>query len=381
MSRTVLVSDRLSLPVAEYSHAVRSGPFALMGAKGATRRNGPVPLGENFEHAIETQSELTLANVEHVLKTLDTRPDEVAQVTAYLTDWRFQTAVDEGLARLLTKGPAVGHVFSSAFALPELLFEIDLVAVPEATSERLIADDTTRATWSAGWLFSAGLSAGPGAVGCTEELSDLSTQIDAILAESGLSRENVLRLRWSLTDARDLATLDGWLEGWGGSRPAIIALVGSAAGAGRRLSVDFVASSERPERVDEREAAWTAHGSHATAATFAGGVAFTSASAVTGTTGLGVEGIVERLGAAVAPFGLEVADVAKVEGVLDDWRLYSAFRREYAQTMSRPYPTRSLTQGGPSHAGAHVQLSWIAISGAAEEATLLASPGTGTDGR
>jgi enamine deaminase RidA (YjgF/YER057c/UK114 family) len=377
MSKALLVAEGLSRPVAEYAHAGGSGPLLLIGAKGATRADGPVPLGESFADATEQQVDLMMANVDYCLQQFDARAGETVHATVFMTDWRFQPGVAAGLERYFgAAAPAMTYVDSPAFALPELLFEIDLAVRPGGEIQYLTADGGgTLATWCDGWLYSAGLAARRDESSWKGELADISGQIDAILGECGLSRKHVLRVRLTVTDARDVEPISQWWDAGRGPRPAAIVSVAPPARPGRRVTADFIACSEAPVRVSAREAGWTGENPLATVATYAKGVAFTAASPGEVLAGeLGVAGIAERLEAAIEPLGLTADDVLKVEGLLDDWRLYGGFRREYTQAMSDPYPTRSLTQGVPWKAGAHTQLSWIAVKGAHSATTLLVPP-------
>lgn len=375
MSQTVIISEELSRPVAEYSHAVRSGPFVLIGAKGATCPAGRVPLGADFAETIGLQSDLTFSNVELVLSRLGAQASDVAQMSVFMTDWRLQPRVDAGLKGYVGTPPAVSYVSSPTFALPELLFEVDATAVPEVRPERLLDNGSVRAAWSGGWLFSATISAPRAADTSAAELADISAQINILLAESGLARANLLRLRVWVEDARDVLTVGAWLDEWRGPRPAVVVAVSLPARSGQRLAADFIACSDPVERVSAADAHWDAHNSMDTVVACARGVAFTAAASDPGPlAGLGKT--VERLQAAIDRAGFSMGDVAKVEGVIDDWRAYPEFRREYSRSMADPYPARSLTQAGPRQHGAHVQLSLIAITGGCDQAILLVPPTT-----
>jgi enamine deaminase RidA (YjgF/YER057c/UK114 family) len=219
-------------------------------------------------------------------------------------------------------------------------------------------------------MFSAGLSARNDAIDGAAELDDIDAQLDEILATRGLGREHLVRMRCSVADARDLAAVAAWWEAWGDRRPPLVVWVGSQAHPDRRLSVDAIASSDPPDRVTAVDAGWHRYPADWTVSARAGGVAFTAAAAG----GRGVGEATRQLSSAIAPFGLAIADVAKVEGVIDDWRLYPRFRDEYARAMPMPYPTRSLTQGDPRERDAHVQLAWIAVSGGRSRSTFLVPP-------
>jgi enamine deaminase RidA (YjgF/YER057c/UK114 family) len=373
MMRALLLTNDLARPIAEYSHAASNGSLVFVGAKGATQAHAPPPFGGDLARSLEHQTPILYRNIESVLDRFGVSAAEVLHVTSFITDWRFDAAVATGLERYFAvPRPATTWLLSPSFAVPELLYELDLVVSLTARTEVHAVEGRTIASYGGGFLFSGTISAAADCVTCDEELTSIGAQIDELLSQYELKRDNLLRMRLSLRDARDLDAVESWLDGWRNAHPPVVAAVTGSRQVGRRIAADVIAARELPERVSARAAGW-GDGDRRTVAAAACGVLFTAATAGRGVgRELGVGGIAERAAAAAEALGATLDDTLKVEGTIEDWRLYPRFGAEYAAVFSYPYPARSLTQGGSGFRGSSVQLGFvISVDGGA---SMLSAP-------
>lgn len=377
--RRLLTADGLSRPVGEYSHAVSSGSTLFIGAKGATRPEGKVPLIDDYATSVEQQCTLTLRNIDYVLDQYGTDRSRALQSTVFVTDWRFRPAVEQAVRDYFGEdAPPQTYLFSPAFALPELLFEIDMVASLDRVPTRLTDDGGAILAQAGDWYYSSGVVAGESHAQCRDEIVDLAGRLDSLLAGAGLGREHLLHARARLNDARHLGTVREWWDTWPGVPPALTLTVGLGTSANRRLTIDVTACAKPPEKITMGDVGWgDGPFQNGTAGAYAAGVLQTSAVSGPQSPGNGSEApdIVRRLQQVATIAGMSVEDVVKVDGVLSDWQGYGAFKRRYSEAMSPPYPTRSLTQAWPSQLDAALQLSWTAFEGARDDALVLVPPG------
>ncbi|MGH6952955.1 MAG: RidA family protein [Alphaproteobacteria bacterium] len=111
-----------------YSNSVRveSGPLLFVSGQVALDEGGKV-VGAGDARA---QAEQTLKNVETILRANGAGMEDVVKVTVYVTDIRFLDQItDVRLKHWPKGGPASAIVEVSALAYPELLVEIEAVAV------------------------------------------------------------------------------------------------------------------------------------------------------------------------------------------------------------------------------------------------------------
>jgi enamine deaminase RidA (YjgF/YER057c/UK114 family) len=116
-------------PPAAYSHAVEVSPNArwlYLAGQGGFRLDGTRPEG------IEAQAEQTWRNILSILKAAGMGPENIVRVTTYTTSGSFRDAIQAARVRALgAHRPAATFLVVSAFALPDMLIEVDIVAAKE----------------------------------------------------------------------------------------------------------------------------------------------------------------------------------------------------------------------------------------------------------
>jgi enamine deaminase RidA (YjgF/YER057c/UK114 family) len=117
------------LPPSAYSHAIEVSPNArwlYLAGQGGFRLDGTRPEG------IEAQAEQSWRNILSILKAADMGPQNIVRVTTYTTNASFRDAIQAARVRALgAHRPAATFLVVSAFALPDMLIEIDIVAAKE----------------------------------------------------------------------------------------------------------------------------------------------------------------------------------------------------------------------------------------------------------
>jgi enamine deaminase RidA (YjgF/YER057c/UK114 family) len=116
-------------PVVGYSRAVRLGPLVHVSG---TTANGPdgklVGAGD-----IAAQVEQVFRNVRTVVEGCGGTMDDIVKITVYVTDAAHRPAVAAARQRHFPDGryPASTYLVVSGLAIPELLVEIEAVAMVE----------------------------------------------------------------------------------------------------------------------------------------------------------------------------------------------------------------------------------------------------------
>ena len=129
MSKTVINPPELAPPVG-YSHAIRKkGTPVFLAGQVALDRDGKV-VGEKD---VAAQTEPAFANVKAVVEAAGGTLADVVKITIYVTDAAVRPAVAAVRKRWFPDGvfPASTYVVVSGLAIPELLVEIDAIAVIE----------------------------------------------------------------------------------------------------------------------------------------------------------------------------------------------------------------------------------------------------------
>lgn len=108
------------------SQAIAVDPWIFVSGQAALDENGVVVGGHDFE----AQARAAFANLKAVLEAADASLDDVVKVTLFMTDMRFFADVI-ALRREFFKPPypADSIIEVKALALPELMFEIEAIAM------------------------------------------------------------------------------------------------------------------------------------------------------------------------------------------------------------------------------------------------------------
>jgi enamine deaminase RidA (YjgF/YER057c/UK114 family) len=376
VTREVVVSDTLSRPGAQFSHAVAVGSVVVVGAKGATKRKGNPPWGPALAEVAEEQALVMFRNLAMSLAELGASEREVVQTTGFLTDWRYQACFRAAFDRFFgEERPALTLVFSPAFALAELLMQIDAICFQGQSLEHIDSGGVVAGVRAGDQFYSSMITASPrtgrrSAFGEDFRRAwDLATEA---LDRAGLAPGDLLRVRAFLADPRDMAEFQSiWQSLLPAPRPSLVVMMSSHAVLQCRLALDLVADQRPINHIS-----WEAVGlrderlAGESAAAVAGTMVFTASIPSPFANGQGA-GALDALADVLSVAGARFTDVLRLEGVVDDWRRYARFNESYSRVVESPYPARSLIQGSPAAYGEPIQLSAIADLRASNSARVL----------
>ena len=129
MPRQIVNPPGVSKPQG-YSHAVKKSgtPVFLAGQVALDADGRLVGAGD-----VAAQVELVFQNVRTVVEACGGTMDDIVKITVYVTDAAYRPAVAAARARHFAEGryPASTYLVVSALAIPELLVEIEAVAMIE----------------------------------------------------------------------------------------------------------------------------------------------------------------------------------------------------------------------------------------------------------
>lgn len=115
-------------PLAPYAIAPgwKAGGLVFLSGQAAIAEDGSIVGAEDFD----LQLGQTMANIERVLAAAGSSMDKIVKVTIYLTDMaNFPKIVDARKVHFTPPYPADTIVEVRSLALPELMVEIDVIAV------------------------------------------------------------------------------------------------------------------------------------------------------------------------------------------------------------------------------------------------------------
>lgn len=367
MPKRTVVSDRLMMPIAHFSHGVRVGSTIHLGAAAGVdhdRRPAGARVGEGDMAA---QTEQLFANLRLALETLGATWRDVVKVKTFIVDWRDLAAYDAAHAREFgALDPATVTVGTWGFPLPQILLETELVACPGGIerfdSSGVRADGLHYASASPG-------SAVPDASAqATEALRDLTTKLD----RAGLRPADVVMLTVSLADVRLLPAFeDAFQRVFRPPYPARSVVGVPLARAGQLVQLESIAA-----RGGGQPVGGAAGQTAASPGMIAGDWLFVSAQ-----TGGGEGGVEqqtrrawERIVTTLESAGMSREDVVRTTNVLTDWRTYGAFNAGYGAFVERPYPPRATVHAALSDPAAAVQIEAIAHRRGRDATVLEAAP-------
>jgi 2-iminobutanoate/2-iminopropanoate deaminase len=125
-SRQFYVPDGIARPVGNgYSHAVCAG-----GVIYAAGQIGMDPMGKIVE-GFEAQAHRAFENLKVVLAAAGAELSDIVKVTVYLVDLKDLATYRSVRQNYIPHLPASTLVVVKSLAVPELLFEVDVIAVPD----------------------------------------------------------------------------------------------------------------------------------------------------------------------------------------------------------------------------------------------------------
>lgn len=124
LAKHVIQTDKGAPPRGAYSQGWRAGDFIFVTGTGPIGPDGTVKGG-----TIEEQTEVTIDNIEEILKSEGATLDDVVKVSAHLLDTSLFPRYNAVYARRFSKPyPARTTVASDLRLVPGMLIEIDAIA-------------------------------------------------------------------------------------------------------------------------------------------------------------------------------------------------------------------------------------------------------------
>lgn len=355
MPKSIVATDTLMQPIAQFSFGLRAGDLIYIGATAgtdATRR-----LSGSTPGLVDTgaQARRMFSNLDLSLKLLGGTIEDVVRVKSYLTDWRdlpsYQKATAEYFQSRVLCCSTVG---TSGFPLPQATVEAEILAVAGKGEQHCC---TAVPVDSVGNVAAGGIA-------LQAELT--LRNLEQTLKASGLSLTEVVMLNVTLSDIRlypdfnktfrrffdapypacsiQAASLEhpdlllqmestafkgGGRPVYGRGQPRCLA----AASPGM-LAGDYLYMSGQIGMLPDD--------------TFAGGVQAQT------------EAAWARIHAILDEVGMQPDDVIHTTNNLTDWRHYAGFNAGFAANLSPPYPPRATVLAGLIDQRALVQIEALA---------------------
>lgn len=135
MAKYVITSKSGAPPQGAYSQGWRAGDFVFVTG------TGPVdPVSNTItSDSIEKQTELTIRNMESILKADGASLADVVKVTAHLSDITLFSRYNTTYASIFQKPYPVRTTVESGFADPKMLIELDCVAYAPQSGKKTTA--------------------------------------------------------------------------------------------------------------------------------------------------------------------------------------------------------------------------------------------------
>lgn len=381
MGRTVVSTDLLMQPIAQFSFGMRAGNIVRIGATAGTdaarRLIGSTPGLVD----VAAQTAQMLVNFEISLELLGAATTDVVQIRTWLSDWRdrarFEAAVQKHWPHMAACHSIVG---SAGFPIPQAAVEAELMAI-------VGGDRTSLNAPRLGAASAAGANAGVRAgvhhfctVGPADDalLADFAArarscldQLEIALDAAGLRLLDLVMLNVNVSDLRLLPVFDRVFGDR--MRPPYPArtVSGTSLPDPRWLfSLDAIAIAGGGTPIGPDAGPGRAPASAAMLAgdeLFIGGVLGSAVGAARSDSVEGqTHGAWERIGELLAAAGMTADDVLHTTNTLTDWRSYDAFNATYGTHVSPPYPPRATVVATLAEQAALVMIEVHAHRGARE---------------
>jgi 2-iminobutanoate/2-iminopropanoate deaminase len=371
MSKQVIFTDRVMVPIAHFSHAVRVGNVIHLGATAGTdaqrRLAGATPGLIDFG----AQAEKMFDNARIVLEILGAGSSDVLRIKTYITDMRdvpiYLASYDSAFGQVRPNHIVVG---SAGFPLPQAGLELDLVAVIGSSVERFPAEGNP-AQAEGRCYCTAGPILGPEAVGesfqdaFARQARSAFQQMEAALAAAGRSPGETVYLHVTLSDARLAEDFGSCFRSWfPQAQPACTVVVAAVEDPNCLLSLEAIAVAGGGTPIGGDIAAESAFGPPAVLAgdeLYIGGQYGVDGN---GRLAGGVEAQTlaawVRVRDLLEAAGMTGDHILRTNNILTDWRSYAGFNAGYGANVRKPYPPRATVLGGLAMPGALVQVEGVA---------------------
>jgi 2-iminobutanoate/2-iminopropanoate deaminase len=364
MAKSVVPTDLLMQPIAQFSFGMRAGDLVRIGATAGTDTARRMAGASPGLVDITAQTGQMLENFEISLKLLGAGVADVVHIRSWLNDWRDLAAYE---AALMRHWPAVSvcHslVGSAGFPLPQAAVEAELIAIIGGSRT---APDSPRLVPAPAHGVNAGVrvgnrhfcTVGPAGSAALNLPDDPAAQarrcldhLEIALDAAGLQLRDVVMLNVNTNDLRSLSAFDQVFQQR--VRPPYPArtVSGTSLVDSRWLfSLDSIAVPGGGSPIDG--AGMNIAGAPASAAMLAGDELFVGG--LTGLSGTGTHGesmekqthqAWSRIMELLATAGMTADDVLHTTNTLTDWRSYGAFNAAYGAHVRSPYPPRATVVG------------------------------------
>ncbi len=379
MPRSIVATDALMQPIAQFSFGLRAGDLIYIGATAGTdaarRLSGSTP------GLVDTraQARRMFFNLDLSLKLLGGSIEDVVRLKSYLTDWRdlpgYQRDTAEYLQSRVVCRSTVG---TPGFPLPQATVEAEILAVagripgppvPIADGDAPLLPATgavlagDRHCCTATPVDSSGNVAAGGIASQAElALRNLLQTLDA----SGLSLTEVVMLNVTLSDIRLYPDFDVTFRRYfHAPYPACSVQAASLEHSGMLLQIESTAVKGGGHPVYGR-------GQPQCLASASPGMLAGDCLYLSGQLGMlhdgsfagGVQAQTEaawaRIHAILDEAGMQSDDVIHTTNNLTDWRQYAGFNAGFAAHVSPPYPPRATVLAGLVDPRALVQIEAMA---------------------
>lgn len=339
MTKRIVRTDALMVPIAQFSHALRVGGEIHVGATAGTdarrRLAGALP-GLTDARA---QAEQMYRNLRLALQLLGGDMADVVRLKSYVTDWRDLQGCEEAYGEHFAEPhPSRSTVASWGFPLPFAVVEAELTAVV------------------------GGAGALRYGVACGEDGPRAVSRLVAGLAATGLRARDVVKLTVTLADLHDHARFEqACAEAFEAPYPARTVSAAPLSQPGMRVEIEWVAFPGGGEPVEPRQLARREE--RASPGMLAGEQLFIGAQPGVDAQGRLAAGVQaqaraawRRIEAILERAGMSRGDVVRTNNWLADWRSYQAFNQGYGEFVERPYPPRATIIGGMLEPFGEVQI-------------------------
>ncbi len=138
MKKETVFTSEAPKVLTKYSHAVLAGPFVFTSGQTAMLP-GTTEIAPESEGNIANQTKQTLENLKAVLKAAGSSFEDVVFVKIYITDMLYykdmNKVYEEYFPEPASKCPARTCVAVNQLARPDLLVEIEMIAVKQNSEE------------------------------------------------------------------------------------------------------------------------------------------------------------------------------------------------------------------------------------------------------
>ena len=379
MPKSVVTTDVLMQPIAQFSFGVRAGDLICIGATAGTDASRRLAGSTAGLADMAAQAAQMFVNLDCSLRLLGGRLEDVVRVKSYITDWRELRAYEDAYARYFhSPYPSHSIVSSPGFPLPQATVEAEIMAIAGGGFKYPRPDDTHKGMvrQPRGTIMAGGhhyCIASPfdsrGEVGDPDPLTQtdlMFRNLAKTLETSGLEPQDVVMLNVTLSDIRDFPPFEeAFRRFFSAPYPARSVQAASLERAEMLVEVESfaVAGGGRPVFGLGQPACQGA----ASPGMLAGEYLY-----IGGQLGLladnsmptGVEAQVraawERIQAVVVEAGMHLDDVVHTSNCLTDWRSYAGFNAGFAPFVSPPYPPRATVLAGLVDPRALVQIEALA---------------------